>query len=419
LKPTPTWPVDPADISVLRGLLRRKRELAQDPSMADRSALWTEHAALRSRRPMVLAETGGVLDELIPLSSLRCREEWARAMERSLHEQIFRAENVQDDWVLTPFIDYQWFVDLGDYGVETELVRGNNEGKLGSYHWEPPLRDLERDFDRLRPRIFSVDRPRTMAWKAHLEEHFGDILPVRRRGGYWWTSGLTWAAINLVGLEPFMLAMHDNPPGLHRLMAFLRDDFLQLMDWVEREGLLSANNEDDYIGSGSIGYTSELPGGNAPARIADLWGLSESQETVGVSPRMFEEFVFPYQEPVARRFGLLYYGCCEPIHKRIKIIRRLPNLRRVSVSPWCDQEAMVNELGANYIHCRKPNPTLISTETFDEDAIRADLHRTLEICRGVPLELVMKDVHTLNDQPERLSRWVQLARQEINKMGLY
>lgn len=419
MQTAPSWPIDTGDIRVLRGLLHRKHELAHEPIMAERRVLWTEHAALNSARPMVLAETGGVLDELIPLSTLACREEWARSMERSLREQIFRAEQVQDDWVLTPFIDYQWIVDLGGYGVEAELVRGHNEGKLGSYHWDPPIRDLDRDFDRLQFRSFSVDRERTLLWKAHLEEHFGDIMPLRRRGSYWWTSGLTWTAINLVGLEPFMLAMHDNPRGLHRLMAFLRDDFLQLMDWVESEGLLSANNEDDYVGSGSIGYSRELPGGDSPAKLSGLWGLSESQETVGVSPRMFEEFVFPYQEPVARRFGMLYYGCCEPIHKRIRMIRRLPNLRRVSVSPWCDQEVMVNELGAGCIHCRKPNPTLISTDTFDENAIRADLRRTLEICRGVPLELVMKDVHTLNDQPQRLGRWVQLAREESAKLGLY
>jgi hypothetical protein len=62
---------------------------------------------------------------------------------------------------------------------------------------------------------------------------------------------------------------------------------------------------------------------------------------------------------------------------------------------------------------------LISTETFDEAAIRADLRSTLEICRGVPLEFAMKDVHTLNDQPQRLGRWVKLAREEIAKMGIY
>jgi hypothetical protein len=144
-----------------------------------------------------------------------------------------------------------------------------------------------------------------------------------------------------------------------------------------------------------------------------MWGLSESQETVGVSPGMFEEFIFPYQAPVISRFGLSYYGCCEPLHTRIKTVKRLSNLRRVSISPWCDQERMVDELGSNYIHCRKPKPTLISTEIFDEDVIREDIRTTLRITQGCPVELVMKDVHTLCNQPWRLGHWVSLAREEI------
>jgi hypothetical protein len=147
--------------------------------------------------------------------------------------------------------------------------------------------------------------------------------------------------------------------------------------------------------------------------VADLWGLSESQETVGVSPRMFEEFVFQYQEPIISRFGLSYYGCCEPIDKRIKIIKRLPNLRRLSVSPWCSQERMADELRKDYIFCRKPSPAMISTAVWDEDLIRDDLRTTWRIATaaGCPLEFAMKDVHTLAGQPWRLGRWVQIARE--------
>jgi hypothetical protein len=132
---------------------------------------------------------------------------------------------------------------------------------------------------------------------------------------------------------------------------------------------------------------------------------------VGVSPKMFEEFIFPYQVPVAERYGLSYYGCCEPLHNRIHLIRQLTNLRRVSVSPWCKQEKMLDALGERMIYCRKPNPTLISTDVFDEGAIRADIQTTLDVFKGCPVELVMKDVHTLSNQPSRLGRWVELARE--------
>ena len=40
------------------------------------------------------------------------------------------------------------------------------------------------------------------------------------------------------------------PVPLHRLMAFLRDEFSWRMDWFERERLLTLNNQNDYVGSG-------------------------------------------------------------------------------------------------------------------------------------------------------------------------
>ena len=408
------WTVNPDDVRILRDLYHRQREIAQDPRMAERRLLWQRHHSLDSARPMILAETSGVLDECVPVSSLRCREEWARGLERGLRDLVFRYEHVRDDFVVEPWINVGWRVSIGDFGVEVARVKADNQGRLGSYHWDPPVKDLDRDFDRLRFRPLQVDRQASAAWMDFMRQHFGDILPVRNRSGYWWTTGLTWTAIDLIGMEGLMMAMVDNPAGLHRLMAFLRDDFLNFLDWFERENLLALNNENDYVGSGSIGYTTDLPRHgerNGSIRVADLWGLSESQETVGVSPAMFEEFVFQYQVPVISRFGLAYYGCCEPIHSRFHIIKRLPNLRAVSVSPWCDQERMAEECRGRYVFCRKPNPALISTDRWDEDAIREDVRGTLRAAKGCASELVMKDVHTLRDQPWRLGRWCDLARE--------
>jgi hypothetical protein len=234
-----------------------------------------------------------------------------------------------------------------------------------------------------------------------------------------------------------MMAMYDNPQDLHRLMAFLRDECIHFIEWFERKGLLTLNNEADYVGSGTQGWTTELPSATENRRpragdgndgtgvvgqpspvvqLKDLWGLSESQETVGISPKMFEEFIFPYQLPVIERFGLSYYGCCEPIHNRWHVIKRIRNLRRVSISPWCDQEQMAADMGRDYIFCRKPNPAMISTERFDEDAIREDIRATLRAAGDTPLEFAMKDVHTLNDEPMRLGRWVDLARETCAEM---
>ncbi len=409
-----------SDDQIIRDLTKRIAEIAHDPVMEERRKLWHKHAAFDGDRPMVLAEHGGVQD-IIPESRLKCSGERARGIEQGLRHTIFRFEEVGDDHVVEPYVDYNWEVSNDGYGVPYHIERADNEGKMGSYRWDPPIKDLDKDFDKLHPRTFSVDRDATMKKKAELEELWDGILPVRMRGGFWGTMGMTWPAISLIGLEGLMMAMVDNPDGLHRLMAFLRDDHLAEAEFAQREGLLSLNNENDYIGSGSEGYTHELPQPgwepDQPVRLKDLWVLSESQETVGVSPEMFAEFIFPYQLAVIEKFGLCYYGCCEPVHTRWHVIEKIPNLRRVSVSPWCDQAKLASACGDRVTFCRKPNPTLISTSDFDEDAIRADIRETLEIAKGCTIELSMKDVHTLHDESWRLGRWVELAREEIDKFG--
>ena len=105
------------------------------------------------------------------------------------------------------------------------------------------------------------------------------------------------------------------------------------------------------------------------------------------------------------------------IDERLHVLKRLPNLARVSVSPWADEAFTARELGRDMVYSRKPNPTLISTERFDEDAIRADLRHTLEVARDCRVEIIMKDVHTLCNEPARLPRWVEIAREVIDEMA--
>ena len=412
-----TQPLPPqSDIDILRRMAERKAQIARDPLNLERKDLWYKHDAGTDGRPMVLAEVGGVMNEALPESTLQCKDPWARGVERGLQSELYQFDVLKDDHVVEPFINTNWRVQASGYGVQAEQHRADNAGRLGARRWDWPIKDLDRDFGKLHPRTFAVDRAGTLAEKEKLEKVFGGVLPVRIRGGFWWTQGMTIVAIDLIGLENLMLAMYDNPQGLHRIMAFLRDDHVAYALWLEKEGLLTLNNENDYIGSGSMGYTRELPQrgakAGAPARLKDQWVLSESQETVGVGPVQFEEFIFPYQLSITERFGKCYYGCCEPVHTRWHILKRMPNMARVSISPWADEAFMAAEMGAKYVYSRKPNPALISTEKFDEAAIRADIRRTLTAAKGCRVELVMKDVHTLNNEPARLARWVQIAKEE-------
>ncbi len=412
------WTVTTADVARLRALAQRVRAIADGERNQALRRRWYAHDEAGDGPPLLLTETDGGLSMVIPDFTPQCVEPWAQAQEWGLMAAIVHAEIIRDDVPIEPWVTVGWQLSISDYGVPVQTTRPQTDGFRGAYHIDVPLPDLARDIHRLRPRTYAVDRAGTRAAQACLKEVYDGILGVRLRGNPWWTLGLTWTAINHIGLEGLMLCMYDQPEALHRLMAFLRDETLALLDWLERQGLLHLNNENDYIGSGSRGYTRRLPVGDAaPVRTPDLWTLIESQETVGVGPDLYEEFIFPYENRIAQRFGGVYYGCCEPVHTRWSVLRNMANLRRVSISAWCDEEIMGEALGRDYVYSRKPNPTLVSTEVFDEAAIRADIRRTLAATRphGCRTEIIMKDVHTLNGQPDRLTRWVQLAREEIER----
>ena len=63
-------------------------------------------------------------------------------------------------------------------------------------------------------------------------------------------------------------------------------------------------------------------------RASDLWGCGTAQIFSAVSPAMHQEFDLASTLQWMKRFGLNYYGCCEPLDKKIEILRNIPNLRK-------------------------------------------------------------------------------------------
>lgn len=417
--------MDTHDRNVLRDLAAQRQAAAASAVNLERKHLWYALRDGTPVRPMILAEFGDIWDKDKPFRvkpeenpELQCADPWARGIENRLRQELWRFHTLQDDFVLEPYFGVAWKTAFTNFGVEPVVHKVQGDS-LTARSWDAPIKDIQAEFHKLRHRTFSVDRDATLAEKARLEEVFDGILPVRAGSKLWWTFGLTIQAIDLIGLENLMLFMYDDPEGLHRLLAFLRDDNLALARWAETEGLLGLNNGNDYTGSGTLGYTRRLPQPDwtpgAPVRLRDQWLLLESQETVGVGPDLYREFIFPYHRELAEQAGLVYYGCCEPLHTRWNVVKDVPNLRACSIAPLCNQEFMAEALRDEYIFSRKPNPTLISTGTFDEELIRQDLRATLRLAKrhGCRAELIMKDVHTLHNEPWRIARWVRLAREEI------
>ncbi|MHB9071396.1 MAG: hypothetical protein ACYC54_13645 [Sedimentisphaerales bacterium] len=397
--------------TILRELAKRLAEIAALPVQAERIGLWKSFNSLMPKRPMVLAYPEGGWRDLLPESVLVCQNEILRDWEITLRKKIYQFERIHDDHPVTDFFNIGWVVAFGDYGLHEENMRTS---ELGSFTWEPPVKSCE-DVKKLHFRSIQIDRQETARRTDMAKQLFGDILRIRTHGPLWWSLGMTGTLIKLRGLEQIMMDMYDNPQLLHDLMKLLQDDTINFIETCEREKILSENyGSDDFVGSAGVGATNELPAPdfNGRIRMRDTWVLGESQEMVGVGPEQFYEFALQYQIPILNRFGLVCYGCCEPLDSKFDLlIKNLPRLRRVSVSPWCDRRIAAQKLTDKYIYSWKPNPADICGPSVDYDFFERQIRETLDIAKGCCVEIVMKDTHTFNGDIQRIAKWSKIASQ--------
>jgi hypothetical protein len=403
------------DRQTLRELALQVAELSAGSIQAEKRDLWYRHNALQATRPLIFCDPENGWNEIITRDQLQCEGTLPRQWEYHLRREIFWGNCMGDDRVIEPYFDIGHIFDRSDWGMEAIKVGGNDGG---SYHWDAPLKNYE-NFYKLRFPKISIRKEATQDMVELAGETLGDLLPVRLKSSWWWTLGLTQDLVFIRGLEQMMYDMYDYPDELHRLMGFLRDAHLDMLDFLEQNRLLSLNNDGTYVGSGGFGYIRELPQKDFDGtcvRTMDMWGFSESQETSEVSPDMFEEFIFPYQLPLLERFGLNCYGCCEALDKRWHIVKRLPRLRRISVSPWANLGNMAEQLGADYIYSMKPSPSDLAVSNMDEEFVRRKLREAIRTTRNCRVEIIMKDNHTIGRNPQNVINWCRIAKEEADRI---
>lgn len=404
------------DKIILRELAKTVAELAARSIETEKRQLWSAHNQLEATRPVIFCDPENGWNEIVRSEDLRCQSTLARDWEFRLRKEIFWASSMQDDRVTLPEFHIAHVYHETGWGMHETRI-GGEQG--GAYTWDAPLKDYAL-LDRMQFPQIIIDENATQAQLTLAHELFNGILDVQLKTIWWWTFGLTQTLVYLRGLTPFLMDFIDQPDGLHRAMAFLRDGSMARLDFLESHHLLSLNNNGTYVGSGGFGWTTALPQADfsGVVRTKDLWGFAESQETSTISPRMFNEFILPYQLPLLERFGLNCYGCCEPLDTRWRFVQTIPRLRRVSISPWSNPEVMAEHLGDRYIFSCKPNPAYLAASVFDEDVSRAELRRVIRAARAnhCRLELIMKDNHTIANDPRRVIRWVEIAREESERM---
>lgn len=403
------------DKDILRRLATKVACLSNRPIEEEKRKLWYEHNSFKPVRPLVFCDPENGWNEIITKDQIECGGELAQRWEMVLRKEIFWGELMLDDKVIEPYFDVGYTYIESNWGFNP-IMHGGNDG--GSYVWEAPIKEYS-DIDKVHFPVINIDYKATQKTLEVASDTFGDLIKVRKTGVWWWSLGMTFTLALLRGLGTMMIDMIDNPKLIHRLMKILSEGTLEKLNFLQKNGLLSLNI-DRYVGSGGFGYTGELPAkgfNDSKVRTIDLWGFAESQETVGISPSMFEEFIFEYQLPILKLFGLNCYGCCEPLEKRWNIIKKIPNLRRVSVSSWANFEQMGQNLQNDCVYSLKMKPTDLAAAVMDEDVARKRIRDVLNITKGCIIEIIMKDNHTIGKNPKNVIRWTKIAREEAERIS--
>jgi len=218
-------------------------------------------------------------------------------------------------------------------------------------------------------------------------------------------------------MEDMYISMYEEPELFHKMCSMLADDYIELIEQSEADGVFMATNGDTILYQGSMCFTNELPQEGTGLRLSQIWGYMDAQEAQGISPAMFHEFVYPYYKRISERFGLLSYGCCEGVDRFWNDISTFKNLRKLSISPWCD-EVFIGEVlqGQSIVYHRKPSPNFLGiNHNLDEDAIRKSISKTIECATGLKLEFSQRDVYTVHKDIRKVARYVEIVRDECTK----
>ncbi|MBD3174543.1 MAG: hypothetical protein GF320_05160 [Armatimonadia bacterium] len=402
------------DRMIIRDLAERVAEAAARPEMEERRRLWYAQNSLDAPRPLVFVSPEGAWLELLPPGTMMCEDDDARAIENGLRQRLYAADHFADDQVCDAVFRVQPAVHQTGWGIGPRHIHSGAE--RGAYNWEPPINTLD-DIEKIQTPTYRYDPGATERYLAFATELLDGIMEVRLHGTYWWALGLIDEWTMLRGITNTFWDMVDQPEMVHRGMERLMEGRLAGLESLEQQGLLYLNNGNQYVGSGGFGFTDELPseGYDGRVRLIDMWGFCEAQTMSEVSPAMHEEFVLRYQLAILDRFGLNCYGCCEPLHDKLDmLLARVPRMRRVSISPWADKRISAEKIQDRCVYSWKPSPAPLAAITFDPEAVRSDVRETVAIARehGCTLEIILKDTHTCNHEPERFDLWSRVAMEE-------
>ena len=408
------------DKAILRDLGREVADIAHLPIQAEKTEMWRRLNGLDPVRPMVNWHMEELCwPEMLPDSVLESESEICRHYERRLRRILYQWHNLPDDKVIEATIPYGVVVHNTGLGIRSKVTHSKLEHG-GANAFEPVLVE-ESDIEKIQMPQISTDHEATDRNRQICEEIFDGILeavPGQASGWGFPTLDLMDRFAMLRGIDQMFIDLLDRPQWVHAVLERMLQAAFCTLEQYEKLGLLQLNNGANEIGTSALGFTDELPQPDfdgANVRAKDVWGFSVAQIFVGVGQDMHEEFAVSYERRYLKNFGLNVIGCCEPLERKMDIIRTVPNLRVISMSEWVDREEAAEELKKDFVFAYKPTGSYLAAESWNLEAARDDLRDVLEKTKECAVEIHHNACSTCRNEPERIYDWVRMAMQLVEE----
>ena len=403
---------------VIKELAKEYMEIAVLPIQKEKKTLWQDLNRLQMQRPVLNMDQ-------IPWHEMdvdgflinQVEEPYWRNVETMLRRTIYQFRHMPVDMVVQPYIILQRPIVYDSFGMtadkETAALDSRNDVVSKKFH---NLLENEEDVEKIKTptAVLQVDMENEI--KQLADEMFQGIAPYHM-AGMTLHLGIWDFITQWMGIENVYIELMDRPEFLHAIMEKATSGMEQMIEQMNEDGLFDTYTNVCHC---SYTYLDDLPAPDCDRdhpQSKDAWAFGLAQLFTSVSPSITAEFEVPYMERLFKRFGAVYYGCCERLDDRLDIVARMPNIHKVSCSPWSKRENFAANLPRQYIMSNKPNPALVGSAAIDYDEIRKDIRRTIAAAKSsnVNLELILKDISTVQYQPQRLWEWSRIALEEVSR----
>ena len=405
------------ELKVVRGLAAQYYNIAVSDENIEKARLFRAVNDRKMIRPVVL------MDEL-PWFELNidncldcvCEDERLRGLESHFRYWLARRKYFGCDLYFNPVFSITKRIGFSSLGVhvEEQILRTSERNHIVAHQFADKLQ-TDEDIEKLSFQTVSYDEAGTKKYFEYVSDIIGDIMPVKISGvsGDYGIGHSIWDTISfLKGAENLLADLAERPEFMHKIARKLTDINKDKMRQLEELNLFGADQVYIHCTPALTGDL-ERPADYDNIKPRNLWGRALAQIFSSVSKEMHDEFDIKYALEYMQSFGMVYYGCCEPLDKKIDILKKLKNLRKISITPWADINHAAEVMGSEFVFSSKPNPAHVGAG-FDESVIRAELTEIVDAVKrnNCSCDIVLKDIST--GRPEHLIKWAEIAMQVVN-----